>query len=104
MKKCQKCDAPIEGRVAAILKKVIRIKPPKNETHLCAQCAPKPRGGYVCQICERTISEENALTHVKAEEYLLHLIKKDHPEWKGSNDTSPECLAYYRKLIREANI
>ncbi len=105
MKRCQRCRVPLEGRVAAVLKKVLKITASKDNPDFCNKCRPAPKGGgYVCRICNRTVSEAHALAHVKAEEYLLGLIKKDHPEWKESDDTCPECIAYYRKLIDKTNI
>ncbi len=105
MRRCKKCKVPLEGRIAAVLKKVLKITASKDDPGLCNKCLPPTKaGGYVCPICGRAISEDHALIHVKAEEYLLSLIKKDHPEWKESDGTCPECIAYYRKLIREANI
>ena len=59
---------------------------------------------YTCQICERAVDEANALTHIKAEEYLLELIRKDHPEWKEDKKTCPKCVEYYRELIKKAKI
>lgn len=65
---------------------------------------PKKTKSYICQICNRAVDENAALTHVKAEEYLLGLIKKDHPEWKEDKETCPKCIAYYRELIKKADI
>jgi hypothetical protein len=62
------------------------------------------RGNYVCRICKRVVDEKTALTHIKAEEYLLGLIKKDHPEWKESDPACPQCVDYYRVLIKKAKI
>ena len=59
---------------------------------------------YKCQICGKMIHEAHSLEHAKAEEYLLNLIKKDHPKWKEKNLTCPECIEYYRKLINQAEI
>ena len=59
---------------------------------------------YKCQICGRMIHEAHSLEHAKAEEYLLNLIKKDHPKWKQKNSTCSECIEYYRKLINQAEI
>jgi len=59
---------------------------------------------YKCQICGRMIHEAHSLEHAKTEEYLLNLIRKDHPEWKDQDITCPECLEYYRKLINQAEI
>ena len=64
---------------------------------------PKKRD-YICQICNREIDENTALTHIKTEEYLLGLIKKDHPEWKENDSACPQCVAYYRELIKKAKI
>ena len=59
---------------------------------------------YKCQICGRMIHEAHSLEHAKAEEYLLNLIKKDHPKWKQKDLTCSECIEYYRKLINQAEI
>jgi len=105
MKRCRKCKVPLEGTVSKIIKKVLRTYPSEQDAGLCNRCAAKEKPGtYVCQICDRSIDEASALTHVKAEEYLLHLIRKDHPEWKESKGTCPECIDYYRQLIKKARI
>ncbi len=59
---------------------------------------------YKCQICGRMVHQVHALEHAKAEEYLLNLIKKDHPQWKQGDSTCSECAEYYRKLIKQAEI
>ncbi len=59
---------------------------------------------YRCQICRRMVHEAHSLEHAKAEEYLLNLIKKDHPKWKQEDLTCSECVEYYRKLIKQAEI
>ncbi|NQT28131.1 MAG: hypothetical protein HQ570_00865 [Candidatus Omnitrophica bacterium] len=59
---------------------------------------------YKCQICGRMIHEAHSLEHAKAEEYLLDLIKKDHPKWKHQDSTCGECIEYYRKLINQSEI
>ena len=59
---------------------------------------------YKCQICGRMILEVHSLEHAKAEEYLLELIKKDHPQWNQKDLTCPECIEYYRKLIVQTEI
>jgi len=59
---------------------------------------------YKCQICEREIDEFVSLAHIKAEEYLIDLIRKDHPEWKETHKTCPKCVEYYRKLVKETEI
>ena len=59
---------------------------------------------YKCQICGRQIDSKVALMHVKAEEYLINLIKKDHPGWKSSSKACDTCVGYYRKLVNDAEI
>lgn len=59
---------------------------------------------YKCQICERQIDDFASIAHVKAEEYLMELILKDHPEWKKDGRTCHECVDYYRKLVKESEI
>ncbi len=59
---------------------------------------------YKCQICGRMIHEAHSLEHAKAEEYLLDLIKKDHPKWSQKDLTCAGCVEYYRKLINQAEI
>lgn len=59
---------------------------------------------YKCQICERQIDDFASIAHVKAEEYLMELIRKDHPEWKKDAKTCNECVDYYRKLVKESEI
>ncbi|MBN1913054.1 MAG: hypothetical protein JW788_01495 [Candidatus Omnitrophica bacterium] len=59
---------------------------------------------YRCQICNRDVDEFASLAHIKAEEYIIGLIQRDHPEWKKEGKTCHKCLEYYRKLINEAEI
>jgi len=59
---------------------------------------------YKCQICGRMIHEAHSLEHAKTEEYLLDLIRKDHPKWKQKDSACRECIEYYRKLINQAEI
>ncbi|MDI6606723.1 MAG: hypothetical protein QME65_06255 [Candidatus Omnitrophota bacterium] len=59
---------------------------------------------YKCQICGREIDEFASIAHIKAEEYLIELIKRDHPEWKKEHDTCHKCVDYYRKLVKDAEI
>lgn len=59
---------------------------------------------YKCQICERQIDDFASIAHIKAEEYLMDLIHKDHPEWKKDGKTCHECVDYYRKLVKESEI
>jgi len=59
---------------------------------------------YHCQICDREIDDFAGIAHIKAEEYILALIKHDHPEWKAEQKTCPQCIEYYRKLVKETEI
>jgi hypothetical protein len=105
MKRCQKCNVPLEGTISKLLKTVLRVRPSSENPSLCNHCQTKTKPKtYTCQICNRSVDESDALTHVKAEEYLLHLIKKDHPEWNKEKETCPQCVDYYRDLIKKAKI
>jgi len=59
---------------------------------------------YKCQICDRRVDDFAALSHIKAEEYLMGLILRDHPEWKEKGKTCQKCVEYYRKLVKETEI
>lgn len=61
-------------------------------------------GKYRCQICDREIDDFASLAHIKAEEYIIDLIRRDHPEWKEDDKTCHKCAEYYRKLVRETEI
>lgn len=107
MKRCRKCHVPLEGKFSSLLKKVLKVGPDPKDPSLCSRCtadSKKSADGYTCPICSRAVDEASMLTHVKAEEYILDLIKKDHPEWKADQGTCPECIAYYRELINKAKI
>ena len=105
MKRCKQCKVPLEGGLAKIVKTFLRVSASKAEPDLCNRCSPKNKSKtYLCQICNRAIDEKVALSHVKAEEYILHLIKNDHPEWKEDKDTCPRCVNYYRELIKKAEL
>lgn len=59
---------------------------------------------YRCQICDRDIDDFASISHIKAEEYLIDLIRKNHPEWKEDDKTCHKCIEYYRKLVKQAEI
>ncbi len=59
---------------------------------------------YKCQICGRMIHQEHSLEHVKAEEYLIGLIQKDHSHWKDKEPTCQDCIEYYRKLVDKTEV
>jgi len=98
------CKVPLEGPLSKIANVLFRVKSSDADADICNKCAAKAPKKYKCQICDRYIDEVSALTHVKAEEYILNLIKKDHPEWQKTKETCQECLDYYRKLIKQAEI
>ena len=105
MNRCKKCNAPLSGILGKVLKITANVRPSENFLGLCNKCEPKEQTGkYICQICSREIDESAALTHVKAEEYLLELIRRDHPEWKEDKNTCPHCIEYFRTLVKKAEI
>ena len=57
-----------------------------------------------CQICRREIEDSVGIDHIKAEEYLIQLIRRDHPEWEKDKNTCDLCLEYYRELIKRAEL
>ncbi|MFA5145178.1 MAG: hypothetical protein WC723_04150 [Candidatus Omnitrophota bacterium] len=59
---------------------------------------------YRCQICDRDIDDFASIAHIKAEEYIINLIRRDHPEWKKEEKTCHKCVDYYRKLVKETEI
>lgn len=59
---------------------------------------------YRCQICDRDIDSFVSIAHIKAEEYLLDLIRRDHPEWHETKQTCHKCVEYYRKLVKENEV
>ncbi len=59
---------------------------------------------HKCQICGRKIDDSVGLAHIKAEEYFIELIRKEHPEWDKNKGTCDLCLEYYRELIKRAKL
>jgi hypothetical protein len=103
MKRCAHCGVPLEGRTSVWLGRILRVRKSSSHPDLCNRCEPgRKKGTYTCHLCQRKIQESIALTHVKAEEYLLGLIKKDHPEWGAGIQADEKCLSYYRDLIVKA--
>ena len=103
MQRCKVCNVPLSGFLGKIVKLLFRVRPSSNHSQICNKCAgretvkeaikPVSRGAdqhlnkkegptYKCQICSRMILTERALEHIKAEEYIINLIKKDHPIFK----------------------
>lgn len=117
MTRCKVCKVPLTGFLSIIGKTLFNIKPSSHDSQVCSKCvgkqtndhadneADKSKGKkYKCQICERIVHEAHAIEHIKAEEYLMELIKKDHPQWRHKEPTCKECIDYYRKLIKDAEI
>lgn len=109
MRRCVKCNAPLEGILGKITKKIFKVTALSSNPEVCSKCeeikiAPTTPGKYICQICDREIDERVALTHIKSEEYLINLIRKDHPDWDKDKKTCHNCVEYYRRLIKEGEI
>ena len=115
MQRCKVCKVPLSGFLSAISKFFFRVKPSQDDSEVCNKCADKPLvvpakavepsgEKYKCDICQRMIDQEKGLEHVKAEEYLIELIRKDHPQWRTTTPACKECIQYYRKLVNEAEI
>ena len=64
----------------------------------------KHKHAHKCQICGRIIDDAVGLMHAKAEEYIIGLIKKDHPDWDQGKKTCEKCIRYYRELIDKADL
>jgi hypothetical protein len=103
MKRCRGCRVPLEGFGLRVAQTFFGVRPSGDDPNLCNKCEIKS-ATYKCEICERYIDKDKALTHVKAEEYIINLIKKDHPQWSKEEGFCAECLDYYRKLVREAEL
>ena len=105
MKRCESCKVPLEGRIAKIADILFKVKPSPKNPNLCNKCEAKASNKkYRCQLCNRDIDESVALEHIKAEEYIINLIRKDRPQWHKDKKTCKECVDYYRRLVNEAEI
>ncbi|MDP2938625.1 MAG: hypothetical protein Q8O13_00870 [Candidatus Omnitrophota bacterium] len=115
MRRCARCNVPLDGFLGKVAKTVFKVSTSEGNPDICNKCADSRTetdsaiesdtpGKYRCQICEREIDERVALTHIKSEEYIINLIKKDHPKWDKDKNTCHECREYYRRLIKEAEI
>ncbi|MCK9573544.1 MAG: hypothetical protein M0R20_03970 [Candidatus Omnitrophica bacterium] len=115
MVRCKICKVPLAGFLSNIGKAFFNIRRSEGDPEVCNKCANKKQEAlteginpddktYQCQICSRAVHQQHALEHVKAEEYLIELIKKDHPEFRHKGPTCKECIEYYRKLIKNAEI
>jgi len=105
MSKCKKCGVPLKGFLSKICRVLFKISASKIDPEICNKCEKESeKGKYICQICNRQIDSVVSLTHIKTEEYLLKLIRRDHPEWQEEKDTCDRCIQYYRDLIKKAAI
>jgi hypothetical protein len=115
MVRCRLCKVPLTGFLSIIGKTFFNIKSSNHDPEVCSKCVDgqivahrsneklKDKT-YKCQICNRAIHEKHAIEHVKTEEYLIELIKKNHPQWHHKEPTCRECIEYYRKLVKDAEI
>lgn len=117
MIRCKICKVPLSGFLGAIGKFFFNVRRSDVDSVICNKCAAKEKDNsiknkniasedktYQCQICSRIISTEHAIEHIKAEEYLIKLITKDHPGWHHNGHTCEECIQYYRRLVKDAEI
>ena len=59
---------------------------------------------YQCPRCGRYIEGSSVLAHAKAEEYLVGLIKRDHPAWVEPKGTCLRCETFYQALVERTGI
>lgn len=115
MTRCKICKVPLTGFLSNIGKAFFNIRRSEGDPEVCNKCVVKKQNKtagdinsddtiYQCQICSRAVHQQHALEHIKAEEYLINLIKKDHPQFQHKGPTCQECIEYYRKLIKNAEI
>ncbi len=55
----------------------------------------------ICKVCNDDKAE--SIMQV-AEQYVLELIQKDHPEWVKSDGACPKCIQYYKDLDTKVTI
>jgi len=117
MLRCKVCKVPLSGFLGKISKLVLKVNSSVSDSGVCNKCAGQAmskkkgvtpdqlKGGrYQCTLCGRMIHEEHSLEHIKAEEYLIELIRKDHSHWKDKDPTCQDCVDYYRRLVKETEI
>ncbi len=51
-----------------------------------------------CPICKKEKEEEIVDVCNAGYEYIIDLIKKDHPDWLEKDGSCPNCIDYYKKL------
>ena len=49
---------------------------------------------YTCPLCGK---DTDSVEHI-TEQFLLNMIRTEHPEWVDKNGLCPRCIEYYRKL------
>lgn len=48
----------------------------------------------ICPLCNKPV---DSIEHI-TEQWLLDVIRKEHPEWIEKNGLCTKCIAYYRNL------
>lgn len=105
MVKCKHCGVPLSGFLNIIPAMLFQVKPSSSDPILCNRCAAREKEKrYKCHLCGRMIHENRSLEHIKAEEYFVNLIRKDHSHWGEREPSGKECVDYYRQLIQKAEI
>jgi hypothetical protein len=103
MNSCRLCGVSLRGILAFIPKLLFGVRTSKDSSILCNKCVKKHKM-YRCHICSRMIHEATSLEHVKAEEYFITLIRKDHSYWGSKIPTEEECVDHYREMVRKIEI
>lgn len=103
MNSCKLCGVPLRGFLALIPRLLFGVRASRDSSIVCNKCATKNKM-YRCSICSRMIHEATAIEHVKAEEYFISLIRKDHSYWGDKIPTEEECLNHYREMVRKTEI
>ncbi len=103
MNSCKICGVPLRGFLAIIPKLFLGVRTSKESGVLCEKCVKKNKM-YRCNICSRMIHESTSLEHVKAEEYFISLIRKDHSYWGSKVPTEEESTNHYREMVRKIEI
>lgn len=89
---------------SVISKAVARTWPQWSGTDASTDTPQTPSMTDRCPRCGRDIRVPMLLAHAKAEEYLIELIKRDHPEWVQPDGTCRRCKLYYRVLAKRTGV
>ncbi len=55
-----------------------------------------------CPICNKPVDESIIKTCEDAQEWVMKMIKRDHPGWIATDGSCPQCLDYYEKLGKKS--